>query len=68
MVSNFMNAGHDMTKAQYISIKDEYTWYNDGYHCYYAGGNRGDCKHPLFSDAYECWHQGYSAAEDEDKE
>lgn len=43
-------------------------WYNDGYHTYYAGGNRGDCRHPLDSQAYGCWHGGYSQAEAEDIE
>lgn len=56
-----------MIEEKQISFVDEFKWYNDGYHCYYAGGNRGDCKHSLFSEAYECWHQGYSQAENEDK-
>ena len=68
MFSNFMNARHDMTKAKSVQDIAVFKWYNDGYHCYYAGGNRGDCRHALGSEAYECWHEGYSQAESEDVE
>jgi len=67
MVSNFMNAGHDMTKVS-GSLGQKMKWEMDGYFCYFADGNRGDCRHPLYSEAYYAWHHGYSIAEDEDKE
>ena len=50
------------------SDADLFRWSQDGYHCYYNGGNRGDCRHALFTEAYEAWHSGYSQAEAEDIE
>ena len=50
------------------SDADLFRWSRDGYHCYYNGGNRGDCRHALFTEAYEAWHSGYSQAEAEDIE
>lgn len=39
----------------------------NGYYAYYAGGSRGDCRHPLTSMEYLDWHLGFDLAEEEDK-
>lgn len=69
MLSNFMNAGHDMTKATRLSESGRLQQIEmDGYHCYFDGGERGNCRYNLFTPEYEAWHDGYSRAEEEDKE
>lgn len=70
MFSNFMNAGHDMTKVQQhtANIAKLFEIEKDGYHCYYDGGNRGNCRYNLHTPEYESWHYGYSEAEKEDSE
>jgi hypothetical protein len=40
----------------------------DGYHCYYAGGNRGNCRYEMDTVDYIDWHDGYTVAEWEDTE
>jgi hypothetical protein len=47
-------------------MNDQLTSFQKGYHCYYAGGNRGDCRFALDSQEYADWHEGYTLAETED--